>query len=499
MANQIFDGIKHVSWKVDVYDRLTRVEADVNQALSVKGWSLAEHQNAWTVFPQAEQLQDEHDRDLRNQAQAVVTAVFNFIDKTKRSLEPPAKRRRGRGWWRRLLGRQPVPPVPPVPGPQPGQPGQPGKGQPGQGWLQRAWGQLNGQLLMSAYTSLHAAESSRVLLLSAGQLAAAMPVIRQRAAAYLATDDPRRAALDGLNDPTDPTHQALSQVQAALVQNVTAVHAAAHPQQPGQAGPAAGGPTAGGPAAGGPAAGAAAPARQPPAGQPPAGQPPAGQPPAGQPPAGQQQGAAAQGGPAPDPCLTQFTEMLGCDQQIASMVMSEACKAEDQQQSQVRRFRNVLLGTFVCLFIVVVVLGVIGAMHPAYFPLCVAKQGSTTTPPKMICPSGGSIAGTADLPLVLGIGGVGAVLAVARNLAGLKPVGVRYSLSVGQGLVKIAFGAITAMLGIFILSTQTSVGFLGSQVGLLSTAVVFGYSQQLFTKVIDQQANDLLKAASSTS
>jgi hypothetical protein len=99
---------------------------------------------------------------------------------------------------------------------------------------------------------------------------------------------------------------------------------------------------------------------------------------------------------------------------------------------------------------------------------------------------------------VLGIGGVGAALAVARNLAGLKPTGVRYSLSVGQGPIKIAFGAITAMLGIIILSTQTNVGFLASQEGLLTAAVVFGYSQQLFTKLIDQQATDLQKAASST-
>lgn len=83
-------------------------------------------------------------------------------------------------------------------------------------------------------------------------------------------------------------------------------------------------------------------------------------------------------------------------------------------------------------------------------------------------------------------------------LTGLKPAGVRYSLSVGQGLVKLAFGAITAMLGIIILSTQSSVGVLGSQAGLLTTAVVFGYSQQLFTRLIDQQANDLVTAASST-
>ena len=189
--------------------------------------------------------------------------------------------------------------------------------------------------------------------------------------------------------------------------------------------------------------------------------------------------------------------MLGSDQQIAAMALSEANRAEDLEQSQVRRFRNVLLGTFVGLFIFVVLLGIIGNLHPAHFPLCVQEAGAATG--TKACPSGGHTASAADLPLVLGIGIIGAALAVARNLAGLKPTGVRFSLSVGQGLIKIAFGAITAMLGIIILSTQTNVGFLGTQEGLLTAAVVFGYSQQLFTKLIDQQATDLQKAASSTS
>lgn len=117
----------------------------------------------------------------------------------------------------------------------------------------------------------------------------------------------------------------------------------------------------------------------------------------------------------------------------------------------------------------------------------------------MVCPSGGKTGSGADPPLVVGIGSIGAALAVARSLAGLKPVGVRYSLSVGQGLIKIALGAITAVLGIIILSAaETNIGFLGSQEGLLATAVVFGYSQQLFTKLIDQQATDLENAASGT-
>jgi len=53
------------------------------------------------------------------------------------------------------------------------------------------------------------------------------------------------------------------------------------------------------------------------------------------------------------------------------------------------------------------------------------------------------------------------------------------------------------MLGIIVLRTVTnSPGFLGTQPGLLTTAVVFGYSQQLFTRLIDRQATQLTNAAS---
>ena len=100
---------------------------------------------------------------------------------------------------------------------------------------------------------------------------------------------------------------------------------------------------------------------------------------------------------------------------------------------------------------------------------------------------------------VLGLGALGAALSVALNLAGLKPAGVRFSLTVAQGLNKIVLGAITAVLGIIVLRTVTNApGFLATQAGLMTTAVVFGYSQQLFTRLIDRQANQLMNAASPT-
>ncbi len=493
--------IKRTPWKVDVLDRLVRVEQDIERAIGVKGWSLDKQGRECTISPVKGKKPT---RELK-QAEAVVTATFGYIRMTKKCLRPQDKN----------------------------------------GQRIREW--LTGELLMSVYTNLHAAETNRVLLLSSEQLRAILPTIRQRASAYLPADNACLAALNDLPDPAAPAHQALARrVQAAIIKNPP--HAPARDVTPpgpdktqnGSAGPkrlaaVAGAATAGqdssvashlatpdtivpGPPASDPTApdspaspapGTTAPGTAAPgtagsaadateanasagtdasAGLGAAGQPGAPKPPGGsaapRPPATEQ-----------DPDLVQFTEMLGRDQQIAAMAMGEVCRAEDLQQSEVRRFRNVLLGTFTGLFILVVVLAILGATHPKYFPLCLQSTRASS----MICPTGGSTASSADIVLVMGLGGVGATLAVARNLAGLKPAGVRYSLSVAQGLLKIAFGAITAMLGIIILSTQTTVpGILGTQAGLLTTAVVFGYSQQLFTKLIDQQANELNNAASST-
>jgi hypothetical protein len=313
---------------------------------------------------------------------------------------------------------------------------------------QRPWEWLTGGLLMSAYTSLHAAETSRILLLGSDQLAALLPAIRRRAVKYLPANDPSLEALKGLPDPTAPEHQALERVQSRLLQTVAAANAQ------GKVSGAQASQTAGG---------------------------------------GGGHGVSPNGRTAPDTTLATLTGMLGRDQHIASAIMCEATHAEDLQQSQVRRFRGVLLGTFLGLLIVVTLLVIWGIVHPSYFPLCVQKQATHGT--TAVCPTGGSNPGRADLALVMAIGGLGAILAVAINLKALKPTGVRYSLSVAQGLIKIPFGAITAMLGIIIASTQSSIRVLTTPAGLLGTAAVFGYSQQLFTNFIDRQANSLLTKA----
>jgi Na+/H+ antiporter NhaC len=45
--------------------------------------------------------------------------------------------------------------------------------------------------------------------------------------------------------------------------------------------------------------------------------------------------------------------------------MNAACRAEDQQQQQVRHFRSMLYGAATALFVSAVVLWIVGSIHPA--------------------------------------------------------------------------------------------------------------------------------------
>jgi hypothetical protein len=413
--DQWYEFIKREAWKIPVLDRLYRVEEDVRRAISAAGWTLLDNDGEFSIPTPTGQARS----TLMDEAEAVVKTTFEYINRAGQSLGPAPRR-----------------------------------------W--RYWQALFKESLMPAYINLHSAETSRVLLLSADQLMAVLPSIRQRVAAYLPMEDPRRVALSSVPDLT----AAASRMGNDIVRSVTEVYGkaqapAAKPAKSGSADADEGhggdvAPGTDGTEAGGP--------------------------------------VLARGG---DQALgIRLTDILGRDQQIAAEAMGEACTAEDQQQFQVSRFRRMLFGTFAALLVLVVFMGIVGNIEPGYFPLCLAEQGAKGT---MICPTGDHTRGGANLPLVLGLGAIGASLAVATSLARQKlVVGVRYSLSVAQGLVKVAFGALTAVLGIIILGTQTSnvPGILGTQAGLLTAAVVFGYAQQIFTRVIDKQASSLVNAAS---
>jgi hypothetical protein len=166
-----YQKIKQTAWKADVLDRLDQVREDVKRAISAAGWEFDEADDVPKIHPgngaAGATAQGDALAPRQREAQTVVNTTYTYIKSTEDTLKQP-------------------------------------------NWLRRFWDVLTGDVLMSAYTNLHAAESTRVLLLSSGQLLAILPSIRQRAAAFLPKGDPNSDALATIPDPTVPTHQAVA-------------------------------------------------------------------------------------------------------------------------------------------------------------------------------------------------------------------------------------------------------------------------------------------------
>jgi hypothetical protein len=89
---------------------------------------------------------------------------------------------------------------------------------------------------------------------------------------------------------------------------------------------------------------------------------------------------------------------------------------------------------------------------------------------------------------------VAAGLASTFALRGIRGTSTPYSLPVALAVLKLTTGALTAVLGILLMRGAFVPGLsaLDTSAQILAWAIVFGYSQQLFTRMVDQQAQTVL-------
>jgi hypothetical protein len=191
-----------------------------------------------------------------------------------------------------------------------------------------------------------------------------------------------------------------------------------------------------------------------------------------------------------------------------------ASKAALREQLRVRSFRNVLLVTSVVMTLIAVGIAVLGFINPSVVPLCFQPEKSGQT--VVVCPTQQSAllntghesgpaapdvddvvkrtAGPADLLVVELIGLTAAAVAAATALRGIRGSSEPYGLPVALATLKLPMGAVTAFLGLLLMRGQFVPGLsaLDTSAQILAWALVFGYAQQLFTRVVDQQAHTVL-------
>jgi hypothetical protein len=182
--------------------------------------------------------------------------------------------------------------------------------------------------------------------------------------------------------------------------------------------------------------------------------------------------------------------------------------ASDEQHERVRSFRNTVLGAAVALLVLAAALLVVGWRSPAAIPVCntppatatpatgqapaVDQAGAPVT--QAICPSGRPSPSSLDLFYVELLGLVGGSLAGAVAIRGLRGTSTPYAVPLVLIALKLPSGALTAVAGILFIRAGFVPGLtsLDNQAQLLAYALLFGYAQQIFTRLIDSQAHVVL-------
>jgi hypothetical protein len=197
-----------------------------------------------------------------------------------------------------------------------------------------------------------------------------------------------------------------------------------------------------------------------------------------------------------------------------------ASSAALREQLRVRNFRNVLAITTVLMTALAAALALLGFFRPTMIPLCFAPEESGEA--VVVCPTAQSApfstsptdtgapqadleavdidnriedaAKPQDIMVVELIGLTAAAVAAAAAIRGFRGSSERLRVPIALVLLKLPTGAITAFLGLLLMRGQFVPGLsaLDTSAQILAWALVFGYAQQLFTRLVDRQGQTVL-------
>ncbi|MDR6863844.1 hypothetical protein [Phycicoccus sp. 3266] len=166
----------------------------------------------------------------------------------------------------------------------------------------------------------------------------------------------------------------------------------------------------------------------------------------------------------------------------------------DLEHAQLRSFRNIVLLATAFLFVCVVVTLVFVARNPSWVPLCF----DTGREKIIACPSRERVGAEPTAPDILvatAMGGLGGAFAAVLSIRNLKGTANPYDVPVALAVLKFPLGAMTAILGLVAIKGGFAPGLsnLDNQGQILAYALLFGFSQQALSRLLDKRAQDLLE------
>jgi hypothetical protein len=180
---------------------------------------------------------------------------------------------------------------------------------------------------------------------------------------------------------------------------------------------------------------------------------------------------------------------------VAARALRAAHTVEDAEKMRARSFRNILYASTVMLAAVAAGLALFGVVAPGALDLCFAASSAPH------CPSGGRHPGRLDLPVVEVFGLSAAALTAAVALRNLDGTATPYSIPLALTLLKLPAGALSAVVGVSLISAGIVPGLdrLATPTQILAWAALFGAGQQALTRFVDTKGQQVLTNARPTS
>jgi hypothetical protein len=200
----------------------------------------------------------------------------------------------------------------------------------------------------------------------------------------------------------------------------------------------------------------------------------------------------------------QVAELRPAYRTAVQQAMRIGYDASDRTHVRVRNFRNMLFASAALLLVLLGALVLLVARSPEAMPLCftpgntsVSTTTTTAAAAQTVCPSGdGKHPSGGDVVIVAGLGLLGGALAAAFSIRNVRGTSTPYDVPIALALLKPPLGALTAVSSILLLGGNFVPGLseLDSQRQILAYALVFGYAQQLISRLIDNQADSIMKS-----
>jgi hypothetical protein len=208
------------------------------------------------------------------------------------------------------------------------------------------------------------------------------------------------------------------------------------------------------------------------------------------------------------------------DRQAVISAVRAASSESRWKVSRLRSFRNIIAIAGLVLATGAVGMVVFAFLKPDALPMCftpanVVCTTSTTAGPRPSDPGQPAerqeaarqesadtimrdVATGWDIAVLELVGLIAAAIAAAAALRNVQGTSTPYSLPVALAVLKLPTGALTALAGLLLMRAGFVPGLseLDSSAQIIAWALVFGYAQQLFTRLVDSQAQTVLEGAS---